>query len=118
MRSTRNNKIKILSYLIAVLVIFLQVVPKTEFTSAGEQKIPEWNIDLNIALLSVSSNQSSQAAHRQIIELNLSPAHCFFDRYDMLSITELTDSKKIYGGGFSYTNMYKTFLTVHYSTCT
>jgi hypothetical protein len=118
MRSTHNNKIKILSYLIAVLVLFMQVVPKTEFASAGEHRLPEWNIDHNIALLNVSGNQPTKAAHRQIIELNLSPAHCFFDKYDILSIPELTDSKKIYGGGFSYANMYKTFLTVHYSTCT
>jgi hypothetical protein len=118
MRSTSVNKIKILSCLISVLVFLTQVIPKTEFTSAGEHRLPEWNIENNILNIGLSSSQNTQNIIRQNSGINLSPANMYFDKYDMLSLPIIIDSKKIYGGGFSYTNMYKAFLTVHFSTCT
>lgn len=115
---SREHKLKILNSFVALLILFLQVVPDQESKIFGDHKLPEWNIERNIALASVNGNQPSQTSLRHINEINLSPAHSFYDRYDILSIPELTDSTKIYGGGFSYSHRYRSFLSVIFSTST
>src|SRR5574338_617442 len=108
--NTRNTKVKILYSFMAVLILLLQVINFQEPEEYVNHKLPEWNVERQVALISINSNQPSQSTFRQISTLNLSPANSFYDRYDIVSIPELTDSKKIYEGGFSFSHRYRTFL--------
>lgn len=118
MKITPNIRTKILSILIAVLVFSIQVLPKEESNGFGDHRLPEWNIDNNILNISFSGSKTTQNIVRHNSLKNLSPAYRYCDKHDILSFPILIDSKKIYGGGFSFLHNYSKFLTVLFSTYT
>lgn len=112
------NNSKSFSSLLAALILFFQLAPNQEIQSSSNQKTPEWSIDNNNAVINVIGNQFQKSLNRQNPEINSSPANNFYDKYDIKSIPDITNSKKIYGGGFSYLLRYSRFLTVVFSTST
>jgi hypothetical protein len=103
---------------LAVLILFFQLVPNQEIQSSSNQNFPEWSIGDNISVFNVIINPYQKNLSKQNPEINLSPANNFYDKYDIQSIPDMTNSKKIYGGGFSHLHRYSTFLTVFFSTST
>jgi hypothetical protein len=114
----RNKYFSILSSFIVVVVLFLQVVQKHEAQNHFDQKLRELNIENIIAEINCSNTVSKNTSQRQLSELNISHLHNYFDRYDLISLPGITDSKKIYGGNFSVCHRFKTFLSSHFSTST
>lgn len=118
MKIKLNNKTKFLCILIAVFVFSVQIQPKEESNNFGDHRLPEWNIDNNILNISFSGSKTTQNIVRHNSVQNLSPASTYCDKYDILSLPIIIDSKKIYGGGFSFLHNYSRFLTVLYSIYT
>lgn len=115
---SRISRIKNLIAFIAVLILFIQILPNQKTQTLSNQGTPEWNTDQNIAVTVLPNNLSQNNLIRHNQEINLSPANYFYDKYDITPIEDFTNTKKIYGGGFSYLQRYSRFLTVVFSTST
>ena len=117
---TLNNliRLKVISPFVAILVLLLQIIPNQQNEDLSNQKFPEVSFCSSLFVLNVISNPYQQNLERQNPELNHSPANSIYNKNDITSITDLTDAKKIYNGGFSLKFSVSTFLTVVFSTGT
>ncbi len=113
-----KNRIKVLNSFIAILILFLQVNVCCQSQTLSNHKPVAWGIDNDVSALTVINNLNQQNIIRQNPEINLSPANILFDKFDITSIQDLTNSKKIYGGSFSYQLRYRTFQAIQFSTST
>lgn len=117
----RINKIfqlKGLNTFIALLILVMQLIPNIQNESFANQKLPELSYGNSVFIINVIINPFQQQLVRQNPEINFSPSNSSYDKYDITAIPDLTNSKKIYGGGFSHLHRYSTFLTVFFSTST
>ncbi|MFZ1517255.1 MAG: hypothetical protein WAU11_00680 [Ignavibacteriaceae bacterium] len=100
------------------MILLLQVIPNQQSEFQSNQKLPEVSFSSNLFVLNVINGQQQNQLVRQNPDLNYSAVNNIYDKHDTSFLTDQTDAKKIYNGGFSKKLRVSTFLTVMFATGT
>jgi hypothetical protein len=116
--SKKKINLVFISCLIALSIMFIRIIPNTNSVGIIEQDSTHRIIGNIIGDVNIQSNQHFPTSSRKLSESNSPQSNCYFDRYDLTPSKDITDSKKIYRGGFSECHRFKAFLSIHFSTST
>ena len=110
--------LKILHLFLTILFLFVQSIPYWEDESISNHSSDQFLSENNISVFNVINNLNRQNLIRSYPEVNSSSVNYYYDKNDLIYIPDITDSKRIHNGGFSYNFRYRTFLTAIFSTST
>jgi len=114
----RLHKARNINSLLAILLFAFQLSQIPESNQASLTKLSETSFHVYYYSIELSAAGSNHNSVKQNQERNFSSTNNFYDKNDLISVADLTDSKRIYNGGFSTSFRFKTFLTAIFSTST
>ncbi|MBX2977382.1 MAG: hypothetical protein KF721_14750 [Ignavibacteriaceae bacterium] len=116
--STKSRVSSTVSYLIVLSLLLPKlVVFGNSCNWVGKGSSHSFNENI-FSEFTIQSNHSGSPASRKLNESNSPNSYSFYDKHDSAQIGTITDSKKIYQGGFSESHRLKTFLIIQFSTST
>jgi hypothetical protein len=114
----RLHKAKSISVLLVILLFGIQINQISNCNDYSVTKFSETSFQIYYYSSELSAARSNSNPIKQNPERNFTSFHYLYDKYDLISESDITDPKKICNGGFSTTFRFKTFLTVIFSTST
>ncbi|MDT3694793.1 MAG: hypothetical protein ROY99_00290 [Ignavibacterium sp.] len=114
----RLYKEKGVNVLLVILLFGLQITQISNRNDYPVTKFSETSFQIYYYNGELSAARSNPNPVKQNTERNFASFHYIYDKHDLISERDITDSKKICNGGFSTTFRFKTFLTVIFSTST
>jgi hypothetical protein len=101
-----------------ILLFGIQITQISNSNDYSVAKFSETSIQVYYYSSELSTARSNLNPVKQNQERNYASFHYLYDKNDLIAISDITDSRRIYNGGFSATFRFKTFLTVIFSTST
>ncbi|HQF44107.1 MAG TPA: hypothetical protein PK073_14450 [Ignavibacteriaceae bacterium] len=118
MSVNRLHRVKSINALLVILLLGFQITQISNRNDYSATKFSETSFQIYYYSSELSAARSNLNPVKQNPERNFTSFHYLYDKNDLIAISDITDSRRIYNGGFSATFRFKTFLTVIFSTST